>query len=480
MYRAFVCAPSGIFQGVNTPLVARYHPFTEISLLRVTKDRNGLSPPGAVLGRILSPIITWQVAVPCDQSKCWRAVRPLPPLPSGRIVQVREGLLPPAHLLRDSGFILNFEALPEVRLLGKKSKDHRRTMLLPRFTTVSGCCWYLLGMSLLLGCGESESITRYEAPKPVKVEAPSTRTLGAIVPLGDQAWFFKLTGLSVQVATATDSFREFMETVKFNAIGNPEWPLPEGWRERPGDSIRYRTVLLSTDVNPLEISITRLPLPEGDLDDYLLSNINRWRDQLSLGPLVKEELSRHMETASLDGELPLYLVDFEGQGMGRMTGMPPMASGPGPAAGSSAGRPAAGRPTGERSPGASGEGVGGSTSPSGSPESEIAYEAPSHWKDMGAGGFRQASFRVDEGEDSAEVTVIALGPNSGSVLENVNRWRQQVKLEPLATSQLDGETQLIDAQNSQGTYVVLHGSGGGISRSRFSESSSLEKIASGL
>jgi hypothetical protein len=203
------------------------------------------------------------------------------------------------------------------------------------------------------------------------------------------------------------------------------------------------------------------PLPEGDLDDYLLSNINRWRDQLSLGPLVKEELSRHMETASLDGELPLYLVDFEGQGMGRMTGMPPMASGPGPAAGSSAGRPAAGRPTGERSPGASGEGVGGSTSPSGSPESEIAYEAPSHWKDMGAGGFRQASFRVDEGEDSAEVTVIALGPNSGSVLENVNRWRQQVKLEPLATSQLDGETQLIDAQNSQGTYVVLHGSGGG-------------------
>jgi hypothetical protein len=298
--------------------------------------------------------------------------------------------------------------------------------------------WCCLGLVLLVGCRENESIVRYQAPKPVVVEAPATRTMGAILPRGDQAWFFKLTGLAVQVEQVTDSFRGFLQTVEFDAAGTPSWPLPEGWRERAGDAIRFRTLLMSTDVNPLEISVTRLPLLESDLDDYLLSNINRWRDQLSLGGLSKDELSSHMETLTIDGDQPAYLVDFEGRGMARAPAMPPMAgtSGSGASGAPSPSPPAAGGEDGS---------------------SDIAYEAPPGWQDTGSGGFRAASFRVGEEGESAEITVIALGPNSGSILDNVNRWRGQVRLEPLTAEQLDADTQSLDAQNAPGTYVALHG-----------------------
>jgi hypothetical protein len=305
--------------------------------------------------------------------------------------------------------------------------------------------WCLVGVALLAGCGESELIERYQAPKPVVFEAPRTRTMGAIVPRGDQAWFFKLTGLSVQIDTVGDSFREFLQTVEFDGLGNPQWPLPEGWRERPGDAIRYRTLLMSTDVNPLEISVTRLPLPETELEDYLLSNINRWRDQLSLGPLSKEELSEQMETTSLPGDVPAYVVDFEGHGMVRPGGAPPFA-----AAAPSANGVTPPEPGGQ--PAAVADGSG-----SGPVSDELDYETPDGWRDTGGGGFRHASFQMGDGPDSAEVTVIALGLNSGSVLENVNRWRGQVRLPPLESNQLDAETQSLSAQNSEGTYVILHG-----------------------
>lgn len=303
--------------------------------------------------------------------------------------------------------------------------------------------WCCLGLMLLVGCREPETIVRYEAPKPVVVEAPATRTMGAILPRDGQAWFFKLTGLAVQVEMVTDSFRDFIQTVQFDSSGTPGWPLPEGWRERAGDAIRYRTLLMSTDVNPLEISVTRLPLADTDLDDYLLSNINRWRDQLSLNDLSKDELSSHMETMTIDGDQPVYLVDFEGRGMVRPSGMPPMAGG-----------------MGGGDMGAGGSGSAAPSPPAGGSEagaSEIDYEVPPGWEDTGSGGFRAASFRVGDEGESAEITVIALGPNSGSVLENVNRWRGQVRLEPLSAEQLDSETQSLDAQNTPGTYVALHG-----------------------
>jgi hypothetical protein len=318
-------------------------------------------------------------------------------------------------------------------------KDHHSNMIFSPPSARAG--WWSLGvLALLAGCQESETISRYQAPKPVVVEAPRTRTVGAIVPRGDQAWFFKLTGLAVQLEGARQTFDEFLETVEFDSAGNPQWPLPEGWRERPGDAIRYRTLLMSTDVNPLEISVTRLPLPETELDEYLLSNVNRWRDQLSLGPLEKDQLSQDMVTIRLGGELVAYVVDFEGRGMGRMGGAPPFA-----ASGSSAG-------DSRERPGDSGPGPGESPQ-----AEELDYEVPVGWRDTGSGGFRHASFRMGAGENGAEVTVIALGPNSGSVLENINRWRGQVNLPPWQAEQLDEETQSLAAQNAEGTYVVLHG-----------------------
>lgn len=50
---------------------------------------------------------------------------------------------------------------------------------------------------------------------------------------------------------------------------------------------------------------------------------------------------------------------------------------------------------------------------------------------------RLASFDIMDGEQKGDVSIIRLGPDQ-SVLENVNRWRGQIKLSPAT----EGELQL--------------------------------------
>lgn len=62
----------------------------------------------------------------------------------------------------------------------------------------------------------------------------------------------------------------------------------------------------------------------------------------------------------------------------------------------------------------------------------IRFTPPSHWKDLEAGGMRQAQFRLSPlpGDDAeAEVNVFYFGPNSGGgVQANLDRWVGQMQL----------------------------------------------------
>jgi hypothetical protein len=209
--------------------------------------------------------------------------------------------------------------------------------------------WLLLfsgaaGLALLAGCEKPERITTYTVDKPPPIDGPkqpeaaeagqpagepTDRTVAAIVPLAEQGWFFKLTGPKDAVQARAEDFSKFVKSVRFSAQGKPEWSLPEGWSEQGGSQIRFATIIIPAaageNEKPLEISVTVLP-KSGDDADYILVNVNRWRNQLKLPPIAKEQLAA--ESTQLDlGGTPATLVNLLGVAAPNSMGRPPFMSG---------------------------------------------------------------------------------------------------------------------------------------------------------
>ncbi len=65
----------------------------------------------------------------------------------------------------------------------------------------------------------------------------------------------------------------------------------------------------------------------------------------------------------------------------------------------------------------------------------LNFSTPDGWKIKPNGPMRLASFDIVDGEAKCDVSVIRLGPDQ-SVLDNVNRWRGQIKLDPVAENEL--------------------------------------------
>jgi hypothetical protein len=204
----------------------------------------------------------------------------------------------------------------------------------------------VLSLAVVFGCQRREEITRYTVAKPLPLEpvatknphaggamadeppsgAPTDRTLAAIVPLEPQGWFFKLTGPTDAVAAQEEVFTTFLKTVGFPPGGNPTWTLPEGWTQQPGNQIRYATLLIPAEGKPLELSVTALPNSGGDVEAYVLVNVNRWRGQLRLPPVGQEQLSGESTKVELDGATAT-VVNLVGHAAPNTMGRPPFVSG---------------------------------------------------------------------------------------------------------------------------------------------------------
>lgn len=88
---------------------------------------------------------------------------------------------------------------------------------------------------------------------------------------------------------------------------------------------------------------------------------------------------------------------------------------------------------------------------------ELGYRVPEGWKELPATGMRTAAFEVTAGEKRAEVTVIVLGREAGSVAANVNRWREQVGLSPLSEPEIAASLQEVRVGGEAGRLVHLEG-----------------------
>lgn len=307
-------------------------------------------------------------------------------------------------------------------------------------------CFGLLATTCLLGCRPEEEITQYTIPKFESIQLPppagktspksarAERMLGAIVPHGAQTWFFKLSGTPERVAAQLDKFTHFLGTIEFTPNGNPQWQLPEGWREEAGTGMRFATLIVDEQSPPLELTVIALPTVGGDFSEQLLANVNRWRGQLTLPPLTQDDLARETQTIRLSGGQTVTWVDFTGTA----------------------------KPDNMMAPFASGSGLTRSSTPA--PSAELPFTAipPSGWSPGRTSTLRKAAFvvSVPGAERNVEITVVDLAREAGDRLANVNRWREQVGLEPIDAMQLASILQQIDLDGVTADLVELEGTGG--------------------
>ncbi len=315
----------------------------------------------------------------------------------------------------------------------------------------------------MFGCGTKEEIRSYPIPKEV-VELPD-RMMGAILPTGDQTWYFKVVGPAAAMNKNADKITEFFQSIRVNeGAAKPEWEVPEGWGEQPGSGMRAATLFVPAEGKALDLSV--IALPTTGAPGELLSNVNRWRGQLDLPPVDERGLSESTKEMKV-GDATMTIVDVRGRfSAGRMT--PPFAGG-GPFSGpprqpgnASPGTPAEQSdvpstvPSAELPPGHPPVGSGVPTDVANA--APLAYKAPESWKEQPATGMRKAAFLVQDGDRSAEVTVIDLArsaPNVADPLRNVNRWRGEIGLEPIEQGQLDGVMQEIEVGGQPSQYVEL-------------------------
>jgi len=259
---------------------------------------------------------------------------------------------------------------------------------------VSLCLVSLAGLAFA-GCQPEPEIIRQEAPRVTKMQ----RFLGAIIPREEKTWSLKLVGAEQQIEDVKDSYDSFVRSIHFSKDKDePTWKLPAGWTEVSQDKLdenvrKLRFATLKTGGQPsLEVTVASL---QGEEARKIEPNINRWRQQIglkSIPPRDRDLLEEFYRTEIIAGVL-FYLVDMLGPGLSRPVQAPPLQKDlkPGPP-----------------------------------PKLDFKYQVPEGWRQAEGDGFSALAFVALEGNQRARITVTRAG---GSLLDNVNRWRDQVGLE---------------------------------------------------
>ncbi len=347
----------------------------------------------------------------------------------------------------------------------------RRTIL-PLLALVVGLC---------AGCERPEEVSQYVQPKPdilrqryfgaagpAESDRPAERDrmFAAIVPHGSKYWFFKVVGGGDAIRPLSDEFARFIDSVTFKDDDSPpQWTLPKDWREIPSKSKegfeRFATIGIGRGEKPLELAVTSLPRQEGgDENSALLLNVNRWRGQLALAPIGRDQLEGAIRKrkATTSGETR-YVLGLTGRYQpGGMTGAP-LAGGPD----MPEGHPPVGQPDGSdgRAPPINKAPAAANKEPTAAPltaeSGELKYEVPSGWQPGKAGGMRKAAFVVQDKDRSAEITIIPLSAQAADIGANVRRWLKQLKMTADDEPRITAAAKPIAVGDSTGKLIEILG-----------------------
>jgi hypothetical protein len=273
-----------------------------------------------------------------------------------------------------------------------------------------------------------------------------------------------------------------------DAGGRPglKYTLPPSWQEAPPGQMRVASFrVVGKDGKQAEVGVVPLP----GLMGRDLENVNRWRSTVGL-PAVREEdlskLAQPIEVAGQPGQLYEQAGDNPGSGEKtrilaavsrqndvawfiKMSGDDELVAQQKPAfleflksvsfttGAVAGGLPPAHPPVGNSSMPLMSAAT--ATPPADSSgEGKPAWQVPANWKEVAAGQFLVAKFMISgPGDGQAAVNVSMSQGDGGGLAGNVNRWRGQLGLAPLAGAELNQSVTAIDTAGGKASYVELSG-----------------------
>jgi len=237
---------------------------------------------------------------------------------------------------------------------------------------------------------------------------------------GLQSWFLKMTGPEEQVREHMAAFLTVLKSLDF-VDGKPTITVPDGWSSRIGPPPRYQTLTAPDTDPPIELSVTALSLPSDDIGGYIKANIDRWRGQLGLEPMTGDDWMDKAKAAdeltiSGNAEQAIAIVNLTGttKEFGETHLIATIII-----------------PNGEE-----GSEPPSKPAPQMSKPVPFTYDTPEGWSEGTGNSFRILTLETKTDEGPVEMSVTRF-PGGGELLENVNRWRRQVEMEPIPGDELD-------------------------------------------
>ena len=246
-----------------------------------------------------------------------------------------------------------------------------------------------------------------------KIPLQDRRILGAVIPDANNVYFVKATDRIARVASAELAFRSIVERFAIDpGTGSPKFDLPTGWSLKLLDNANAGIGLaeMIAEINfeaiggPMRFTVSKYDRPtERDAwEDYLLSQINRWRGQLELAPISVSDLQNELPIIPRDGAaLPAYIFDEKGAEAGTSPSnvQPPTIPS---------------EPSVNQTQ---------SIQPSTKSSLKLVYDIPVGWELQAARPYREATFKVTKEAKEGEVTVSTA---KDSPAQNAAMWIGQV------------------------------------------------------
>ncbi len=88
---------------------------------------------------------------------------------------------------------------------------------------------------------------------------------------------------------------------------------------------------------------------------------------------------------------------------------------------------------------------------------ELSYKVPGGWEELEPSGIRKGNFTINSKSGTAEVTILTFPGDVGGALANINRWRNQIGLNPTASEEIDKFSTPCEIAGHKGLYVRLEG-----------------------
>lgn len=255
------------------------------------------------------------------------------------------------------------------------------------------------------------------------------------------------------------------------------WQKPDAWKEQTGNTMRIGNFLIGEkDGVKTELAVTAFP---GDVGGDF-ANVNRWRGQIQLPPITEAELPAAISSLDLPtGKFQLIditstepLLDgkFKARILGawlkqpdhtwffKITGDEATVGAQHDALVAFLRTVAFSAPETKPSAPANTNDMpmppmpamdSASVPPPPAGDNSLVWSAPASWTTKPLGQMRKGSYTVGE----ADLSITMLAAASNPLLENINRWRRQIALPPLAETDLSAQTTTLAAGDLKITVI---------------------------